>query len=73
MLILSIFYSIPYVVLATHSLLSLPHLVPEQSKGGKGRDSGECGPFPEDKEGRGEGSKGREGAEANLRQPAHLP
>lgn len=52
----------------------------EESKGGEGRDSGERGPFPQDGEGGGQGSPGREegpvqGAEAELcaPEPEQLP
>lgn len=58
--------------------LSLLYLETEESKGGEGRDSGERGPFPEDGEGGGEGSAGREeslvqGAKTDLSPPAQLP
>lgn len=40
----------------------------EESKGGEGGDSGECGPLPEDREGSGQGPvRG-----ADLRPPAQL-
>lgn len=50
----------------------------EQSKGGEGRDPGECGQLPEGREGAGEGSPAPEespvqGAETHLRPPAQLP
>lgn len=41
----------------------------EESKGGEGRDSGECGPVPEDREGGGEGPV----QGADLCPPAQLP
>lgn len=50
----------------------------EKSKGGEGRDSGECGELPAVRGGDGQGSPGHEqspdpGAEADLRPPAQLP
>ncbi len=58
--------------------LSCLHLETEESEGGESRDSGECGEFPEDRQGGGEGSPGHEespfqGAETELCPPTQLP
>lgn len=53
--------------------LLIIHLEHEESKGGKGRDPGECGALPQGREGTGEGSPGRGGGEADPRRSANLP
>lgn len=44
----------------------------EESKGGKGRDSGECDPLFEDGEGDREGSGGQQATDTNPPQPGGL-